>query len=235
MSELNPELVLFIGAGGCLLGFIFLIYFLYGWVHWLIDRLSKHKIKSPGFIKGIRNLIFIIIWIGFFVLFLMLGFFMRAYDVFTFEKPVAEVVTEPVEQKNISRITLSFYSAVNERISSETFQIASDQWVLEGDIIKWDNWVNLLGIQTRYRFTRLRGRYQNVEDELKNPPEIFPLVKDENHPIWKYFYRYGYKLPFVNTVYGNAVFQSSDEKACFRIFVGNSGFIVKRIEDDEFF
>jgi len=99
--------------------------------------------------------------------------------------------------------------------------------MLEGDILKWDNWLNFLGLHTRYRLTRLRGRYIQVEDEKKKETTLFSLVGDENHPLWRYLYKQSYRLPFVSTVYGNASYQASGKDKHFSIYVSTSGFVVR--------
>ena len=102
--------------------------------------------------------------------------------------------------------------------------------MIEGDILKWDNWLNFLGLHTRYRLTRLRGRYMTTEAEIEQARTIHSLVDDENDPFWRYLYRYGPQLPFVSTVYGNAAYQASGENKHYLIFVGTSGFVVREKE-----
>ena len=104
--------------------------------------------------------------------------------------------------------------------------------MLEGDILKWDDWLNFMGLHTRYRLTRIRGRYLRTTDEMKEQPTIYPLVENENHPLWRYLYDYGPELPMVSTVYGNAVFQTSGKEKRFKIFVGLSGFVVREVSTE---
>jgi len=103
--------------------------------------------------------------------------------------------------------------------------------MLEGDILKWKKWINFLGFHTRYRLTRLRGRYIRTSDELTKPQEIYSLVEIEDHPIWGYLFRHGASLPFVSTVYGNAVFQNSEESSAFFVYTTTSGFLTRRIKE----
>ena len=62
------------------------------------------------------------------------------------------------------------------------------------------------------------------------PSTVHPLVENEDNPLWKYLYKYGPRLPMVSTVYGNAVFQLSGKDGIFRVYVGTSGFIARKIE-----
>ena len=54
-----------------------------------------------------------------------------------------------------------------------TFFIRGDQIDNQGDILKWDPLLNFLGFHTRYRLTRLRGRYLKTA-EKQGPSTIRP-------------------------------------------------------------
>jgi hypothetical protein len=166
------------------------------------------------------------LWISIFSIFLFAGFFARAYHAFTWEKPIAEVRIEAVGEDQTSRVTLTHYISADSQMIHQ-FLIRGDQWMLEGDILKWDNWLSFLGWETRYRLTRIRGRFIHTQDEINKPPTIYSLVEREDDPLWKFLYGYGPKLPFVDTVYGNAVFQSSDAKKTFLVQVSMSGFTAR--------
>ena len=100
--------------------------------------------------------------------------------------------------------------------------------MIEGDILKWENWLNFLGLHTRYRLTRLTGHYVAIASEINEPRTVYSLADDEDHPLWRYLYQYGHQLPFVSSVYGNAVFQAAGGDNRYAIYVGTSGFIVRQ-------
>lgn len=154
------------------------------------------------------------------------GFFFQAYHSFTREEPVARVAVE----SGTNQVTLTLLGP-GEASEPRRYRLLGEQWVLEGDILKWDNWLNFLGLHTRYRLTRLRGRYLRAGDETTRPSTVYSLVKRENHPLWGRLYRTGSRLPFVSTVYGNAVFQFSDKPRSYLVFVGTSGFVVREDPD----
>jgi hypothetical protein len=158
------------------------------------------------------------------------GFFLQAYYTFTREEPVAKVIITPLSKEQKNLITLELYKP-KENHEILQFEVAGDQWMIEGDILKWKNWINFLGLHTRFRLTRLRGRYIHISDAQTKPTTIHSLVEIEDHPIWGYLYRHGSSLPFVSTVYGNAVFQDSKEPCTFLIYISSSGFLTRRIEE----
>jgi len=231
ITKLDPNYLLYGGAIGITLGLLFFIYFLYRRLRWMIRTLARRETVSPGVLASLRNLILIIIWTSVFGMVLFLGFFLRSYYAFTYEEPVAEVFIQSSDAPQVSRITLKQFIPDGSEVTRH-FLIRGDQWVIEGDILKWESWLNFLGLHTRYRLTRLRGRYSLTEVERRGPQTIYSLVDDENHPLWRYLYQYGHQLPFVSTVYGNAVFQATGEDKRYAIYVGTSGFVVRQKYDN---
>jgi hypothetical protein len=224
-------MMLYIGAIGVLIGILLLLYYLVRRINWFIRAFSGKKAARPKLLASLRNLVTLFLWIAVFGMIMFFGFFLRAYYAFTLEEPVAEVMVQPLGEDETSRVTLIQYVPADSQITRQ-FLIKGDQWVLEGDILKWDDWLNFMGFHTRYRLTRIRGRYLRTTDEMKEQPTIYSLVENENHPLWRYLYNYGPDLPMVSTVYGNAVFQTSGKEKRFKIFVGLSGFVVREISTE---
>jgi hypothetical protein len=226
MFSAYANFFLYGGTIGLLVGFVLLFYFLFRRINWIINIFSKEKKPAPGILSSLRNLVLIMLWTSVFGMLLFAGFFLRAYQVYTMEEPVAEIYTEPLDTESTCRVTLKQFVDGDSQIT-KSFLIKGDQWMLEGDILKWDNLINFLGLQTRYRLTRIRGRYILTEDELNQQQTVYSLVENETHPTWRLLYKYGTNLPFVSTVYGDAVFQVSDSNTAYLVFVTPSGFIVR--------
>jgi hypothetical protein len=223
IQTLTPDHLVYAGAVGLLLGLLFLLFFLYHRARRLIEFISIRPRPSPELFKSLRNLFLIALWTSVFGMLLFLGFFLRTYHVFTYEVPVAELVVEPLGHEKGGLVTLVDFS----RHSIKQYEVKGDQWMIEGDIVKWDNWLYLFGLENRYRLTRLSGRYVRTADEANQKRTIHALVKDEDHPLWRYLYEYGQWFPLVDTVYGNAVFQSLLAKRQFQIYIGTSGLIAR--------
>ena len=221
--------VILAGAAGFLIGLVLLLVFLSRRILFVARKLGRKPASVPKLLESLRNLLLIFLWTSVFGMLLFAGFFFRAYRAFTLEEPVAEIIIEHLATGEASSITIIQDEQKGEpRV--RRFDVAGDQWVLEGDILKWRSWLNFLGLHTRYRLTRLRSRYLEASDEMTKPSTVYPLVENEDSPLWKYLYKYGPRLPMVSTVYGNAVFQTSGEDAIYRVYVGTSGFIARKVE-----
>lgn len=223
-------MIIIAGAIGLLIGLVLLLVFLYRRILFVAKRLAKRPATAPAKpAASLRNLLLIFLWTAVFGMVLFAGFFFQAYHAFTLEEPVAEIIIErPLAGQPASVTLVQEVNGKEPRVSR--FDLVGDQWVLEGDILKWSSALNFLGLHTRYRLTRLRSRYIQSSDERAKPSSIHSLVENEDDPLWKHLYKFGPRLPMVSTVYGNAVFQMSGEAGAFRVFVGTSGFIVRKIE-----
>lgn len=232
IPQFDSDYFVYAGALGIFLGIASFIFFLYRRIRWIIKVISKKHATSIGLLASLRNLLLITVWISLFGMVLFFGFFLRAYHVFTNEEPVAEIIVWPLENAAISKMSLVHFFCTHSQKTRYLF-IKGDQWMIEGDIIKWSNWLNFLGLRTRYRLTRLRGRYLDISSESHHPHTIHSLVDREDSPLWRYVYQYGPKLPFVSTVYGNAVFQASGKNRRYWIYVGTSGFVVRAKQENQ--
>jgi hypothetical protein len=218
------------GTLGILLGLVFLFIFSVRRLKFMAKRLAKKPASVPGPVASTRNFLLILLWTAGFCAVFFAGFFFQAYHAFTREEPVAQVTITPLPQEQKTLITLEVLS-LDDDIKIQQFQVSGDQWVLEGDILKWKDWVNFLGLHTRYRLTRLRGRYIRTSDAKLKPSSIYSLVETEDHPVWGFLYRHGSSFPLVSAAYGNAVFQGSDEPSTFLVYVSTSGFMTRMIEE----
>ncbi|MFH1349905.1 MAG: hypothetical protein ABII26_03120 [Pseudomonadota bacterium] len=226
ISGLNPEYIVYAGVTGICFGILLLLLFLYRRMLWIVRTLSGWKLPAPGLLSSLGKLILITLWTSCFGLLLFLGFFLRSYHVFTYEKPVAEIRVQMFDVPQKGPIALIHLSSPHIQ-SPRLLIIKGDQWMVEGDILKWENWLTFLGLETRYRLTRIRGRYLSIDAETKKQHTIHSLVPSERDPLWRSLYRYGQQVPFINTVYGSAVFQDLGEDKTYLIFVGTSGFMAR--------
>jgi hypothetical protein len=223
IATMNPDLLVYAGAGGLFLGFLFLLLFVYRRVRWLISLLGRNRAGAPELLASLRNFLLILVWTSIFGMLCFFGFFLGTYHAFTYEKPIAEIAVEPATEPGTVEVTLTEFAPPLKR----QYLIRGEQWMIEGDILKWKNWLQLWGLHNRYRLTRLRGRHSQVAAELREKPTVYKLVEKEGDPLWALLYEYGHQLPFVSTAYGSAVFQSAGKNKRFLIAISPAGFTVR--------
>ena len=68
-----------------------------------------------------------------------------------------------------------------------------------------------------------------IADERQHKPTIFALDEEVEKSLWKYLYKISGRIPFVNSVYGNAVFQNNKEDGEYYIYITHTGFSAREI------
>lgn len=222
---LNPNLLIVIGLSGILIGIISVMVFLKRRIMKLVGKEEK---KIPGLLGSSRNLISMLLLIAIGGMLLFLGFFFIAYHNFTYEEKVAVVEIQPISEKRCNLFLEEFLE--DGKSNYYRFEIAGDQWMIEGDILKWSDYMNFLGLNSRYRLNRVRGRFIKTGEEISTSPTVHSLIQDEEDFLWNILYDVGHKMPFVNTVYGNAAYQLTGKPKKFEVFVTTSGFGIREIE-----
>jgi hypothetical protein len=155
----------------------------------------------------------------------------RSHTAFTHRQLAAMVYCMPVpEAKDEMTLWLVTFESPAVGFLSH-YRLRGQQWAVEGHILKWDDWLNFLGIRTMYKLTRVRGRYLRAEEEAGQPATAYSLIENEEDPRWRWLYEYGARLPFVTAVYGNTVFTLPSETKIFRISVTTSGFMIEEGEE----
>jgi hypothetical protein len=107
--------------------------------------------------------------------------------------------------------------------TSQTFTVYGDQWQLGGDIIKWQDWVNILGVQTGYRVTRLMGYYNDATDYRSKPISAYDLDGGTDR-LQQFIHDHPNVTPFVRATYGNDVRMQPDPTATYNVYVSTSGY-----------
>jgi hypothetical protein len=225
----NPSpgaLLIYVAIGLLVISLIMLIVFITKRIYGIIRRLQRRPMVRVGVGSSTLRLFLILLLISVSIALLFLGAFVRSYTVFTQRELAATVrcTTMPgTEDTMVLELVMpgSPTTAKNRR-----YLLRGQQWTIEGNILTWDNWLNFVGLRTMYKLTRVRGRYLQAEDEMNKPATVYSLVPNEDDPRWRWLYRYGPRLPFVQAVYGNTVFTFPSETKTFDIYVTASGFMV---------
>ena len=156
--------------------------------------------------RGLGGILLIVIAISL----LWLTFLIQSYLGLTSEIKVAQVrATVLANAPHQMSVELIQYDDNGNVASDNTYLMQGDEWMLQGDIVKFPGWANILGLHTGYKLTRFEGRYDDINMErtaLHFAVELnggddgfFQAVK--SHPTW-----YGW---LAEASYGNAVFQGA--------------------------
>jgi len=231
---LNPSspgpLLIYSALGLLAIGLLMLILFIAKRIHRLIRRLQRKPMVRLGFIASTRRLFLILLLISVAIALLFLGAFIQSYTVFT-QRELAATVHCTTVPGTEDTMVLELRTPQSPTVTQiRRYLLRGHQWTVEGHILKWDDWLNFLGLRTMYKLTRVRGRYLQADDEMSKPATVYSLVPNEDDPGWRWLYEYGPRLPFVQAVYGNTAFTLPSEDKTFYIYVTTSGFMIAEKE-----
>jgi hypothetical protein len=117
---------------------------------------------------------------------------------------------------------LSFPSGQVQRVS-----LRGDEWQVDARIVKWKALANIAGFDAAYRLERISGRYAEIADERSAPHTVFPLSEPTRLDVWSLVRQVNAWLPWVDALYGSAVYVPMADGASFAVMVTQSGLIVR--------
>ncbi len=180
----------------------------------------------PGCLYLTFRFVFIVSLIALGLAVLFFGAFIQSLSTFNKQELVAEVMCKEVDEANhVMKIILVEKKGRNANVPQE-FLLTGDRWFIRGDIIKWESWLNFLGLHTMYKLNRIGGFFSNTKMETELKPTHYSLVPEEETPKWRWLYKKGYELPFINNVYGSSVSQYPELQKVFKIYVTIFGFSI---------
>ncbi len=154
---------------------------------------------------------------------------LRSYRVFSQEELVAVIRCEPAPKGASFGFLIEVTPVVKGFPSKpEKFPMVGDQWSIGGDILKWRPWLSWLGLKTLHKLTRLNSRYLQVDAELHEPRAAYDLGGGTSS-LWRWLYRHGLQLPFVDAVYGNAAYVPAQPGSEWAVYVTLSGYLIRSV------
>lgn len=143
---------------------------------------------------------------------LWLTFLLESYIGLTSEIKVAQVrATTIANAPHQMTVDLTLYDGNGKVTSHNEYLVQGDEWMLQGDIIKFPGWLNVLGLHSGYKLTRLEGRFDDINMERNSKHTAVELNGgDDNFFQATNNGKAGIFAPFVDASYGNAVFMRAD-------------------------
>ncbi len=149
-------------------------------------------------------------------------FLVQSYLGLTGDIKVAVVRATPIANfQHLMSVELTLYDKDGHQISDNTYGVMGDEWELQGDIIKFPSWMNVVGLHSGYKLTRLEGRYDDPNLERNNKHSVIVLNGGDDN-FFKTAQTQTWLSPFVEASYGNAVILPSDGKT-YEVLVSQTG------------
>lgn len=107
------------------------------------------------------------------------------------------------------------------------YLLKGDMWEVGGDILKWDPKLSLLGIHASQKVTRISSHARDP-DQSEDSDSDYKL-NGGTDKLWLWLHEHGQKLPFVEAVYGSAVFTLPRSNQAFELYIGQDGYSLKKV------
>lgn len=209
------DLFSFMPVAGFISGFIsLLLIFLF------IKKIKQKKKGTTGYIIH-----FLAIFVFGFLSSTLLLFYasFRNYKNFTYNKPIFSVSC-PIKEDNWFVLQINPLDN-GEKSEPRFYRLNGQQFVLEGHIVKWENFFVALGMKPLYQLTRLTGRYISIDEEKSKERSVYQI--EEEPFVWSFLMRHGEKIPGIDAVYGASSFKGVEENKKFTVEITHNAFVIK--------
>ena len=158
--------------------------------------------------RGIAGIILVLLALSI----LWLTLLVQTYLGLTSDIKVARVhATKVGNIPHMMSVDLTLYDQNGRQTSEQTYVINGDEWMLQGDIIRFPTWLNIVGLHSGYKLTRLEGRYDDPNLE-SNSKHVVVTLNGGDDNFFTTVLQQAWTSPIVQAAYGSSVFLPSDSK-----------------------
>lgn len=178
-------------------------------------RITHFRLRWGRLLGGVILVFFAIslIW---------LSLLIQTYLGLTSDIKVARVhATAVANVPHLMSVDLTLYDQNGKQTSEQTYIINGDEWMLQGDIIKFPSWLNIFGLHSGYKLTRLEGRFDDPNLEA-NSHHVVVVLNGGDDNFFKTVQEQAWTSPVVQAAYGSSTFLQPDGKT-YDVFVSQTG------------
>jgi hypothetical protein len=195
-----------------IIGLVLLVVSLVILIHSIVNTIKRKKRIT----KFVYSLLTSVVIFALASAFIYLSLFLQTFSRYTHEEKIGWLYTETVNDS--TRVT--FFEQRQNRM--HFFNLAGDQWMIEGYFLRWSTALRWLGAGAYYRITRFSGRYEEAENMVISKYQIHP-----EEGIWRFLLGNAEKIPGIDTAYGIAAFQYPSPDT-FYVYINDTGFILRK-------
>ena len=122
---------------------------------------------------------------------------------------------------HLMNVQLTLYDSNGHVTTMPPQAVYGDRWILEADVLEFNPWLNVLGIHSGYRLTRLEGFYDDSNLERTAQHTVVDL-NGGNNGSFKTLQEQAWTSPFIKGAYGSATFLYPDGKT-YNVFMSQDG------------
>jgi hypothetical protein len=191
-----------------------------GLVLFLCAREAAHRRRVQGtLVWGLAGLLFVTLA----ALVATIGVSVHGYRALTYEQVVATIRTAPTGPQRFSAIV------TDPDGRAETFDIRGDAIYIDAHILKWQPWVNVMGLHTVYELDRVAGRFDGLADERSKARTVYSLARPKPLDLFDVARGVPGLSMLVDAEYGSATFVGARDRAAYEILVSTTGLLARPV------
>lgn len=107
------------------------------------------------------------------------------------------------------------------------FDLRGDEWQLDARVLKWHGLANLFGLDAGFQLERLQSRWRNPARAAREAPDVHDLRPAGGFDLWAFARRHPGWIPWVDAVYGSAVYLPMAHGAIYTVHMTQSGLVAR--------
>jgi len=108
---------------------------------------------------------------------------------------------------------------------TQNFALRGDEWQIDARVLKWRPLANIVGFDTAYRLERIAGRYSDIDRERTALRTVYALNPPDRVDVWALVRAWHRYVPWIDALYGSAVYLPMTDGALYEVVVTQSGLI----------
>ena len=208
------DLISFVPIAGVVSGLISLLLFFL-----LVKRLRNKRKKV---LICLIHFLIVVIFALISSIFILLYVSLKGYEHFAYNKPIFSIEC-PIKEDD--SFVIKFIPLDGEENEARFYRVKGQQFVIEGHIIKWENFFVTVGMKPLYQVTRLTGRYVSINDEKEKERSVYEIAEETK--VWRWLMKYGEKIPGIDAVYGISSFKDAVENKELIVHITHNAFVIK--------
>lgn len=155
----------------------------------------------------------------------LVGMNLLTWSRLTHETPAAQLTFARTGERAFD-VDIAYADGRRERLA-----LRGDEWQVDARVLKWRPLASLMGFDTLYRLERLSGRYADIDTERAAPHSVYRLHPAGEFDVWSLVRAAHAHLPWVDALYGSAVYLPMADQAAFDVSVGTGGLVARPRND----
>ena len=114
----------------------------------------------------------------------------------------------------------------------QVYDLYGDEWQIDARVLQWHGLARVLGFDAMYRLERISGRYSGIAEEKSAKRTVHALAPPERYDLWQFAKNAKEWMPWVDALYGSAVFLPMADNTIFEVRVSPAGLVARPVNDE---